>query len=88
MIARRGRWSSVVLSALCFAALACSGGGESKTAATGDSAKAGAGGAAGKAIKIAMIAKSSDNPVFLAARTGLAGIAGRGGLALPASAAR
>ena len=70
MIARRGRWSSVVLSALCFAALACSGGGESKTAATGDSAKAGAGGAAGKAIKIAMIAKSSDNPVFLAARTG------------------
>ena len=43
MIARRERWSSVVLSALCFAALACSGG-DNKTAATGDSAKAGAGG--------------------------------------------
>jgi ribose transport system substrate-binding protein len=70
MSARRGRWSSVVLSALCFAALACSGGGEGKTAATGDSANAGASGAAGKSIKIAMIAKSSDNPVFLAARTG------------------
>ena len=69
MIARRGRWSGVVLSALCFAALACSGGGDNKTAATGDSAKAGAGGS-GKGIKIAMIAKSSDNPVFLAARTG------------------
>jgi ribose transport system substrate-binding protein len=57
-----------VLSALCFAALACSGG-DNKTAATGDSAKAGGGGG-GKGIKIAMIAKSSDNPVFLAARTG------------------
>src|SRR5215213_2137096 len=70
MSARRGRWSGVVLSALCFAALACSGGGDGKTAATGDSAKSGAAGAAGKGIKIAMIAKSSDNPVFLAARTG------------------
>lgn len=69
MSVRRGRWSSVVLSALCVATLACSGGGDKKTAATGDSAKAGAGGA-GKGIKIAMIAKSSDNPVFLAARTG------------------
>jgi ribose transport system substrate-binding protein len=67
MIARRGRWSSVVLSALCLAALACSGG--DKSAATGDSGRAAAGGA-GKGIKIAMIAKSSDNPVFLAARTG------------------
>jgi ribose transport system substrate-binding protein len=60
-----------VLSALCFAALACSGG-DGKPAATGDTT-ANAGGAAGgakKAIKIAMIAKSSDNPVFLAARTG------------------
>jgi ribose transport system substrate-binding protein len=70
MIARRERWSSVVLSALCFAALACSGGGDGKTAATGDSAAAGGRGARGKGIKIAMIAKSSDNPVFLAARTG------------------
>src|SRR5215218_303446 len=68
MIARRGSWSGVVLSALCIAALACSGGGDGKTAAAGDST-AGAGGA-GKGIKIAMIAKSSDNPVFLAARTG------------------
>jgi ribose transport system substrate-binding protein len=67
MIARRGRWSSVVLSALCLAALACSGG--DKSAASGDSGRAAAGGA-GKGIKIAMIAKSSDNPVFLAARTG------------------
>ena len=50
MIARRGRWSSVVLSALCFAALACSGG-DNKTAAAGDSAKAGAG-RAGKGIKM------------------------------------
>ena len=69
MIARRERWSGVVLSALYFAALACSGGGDNKTAATGDSAKAGPAGS-GKGIKIAMIAKSSDNPVFLAARTG------------------
>jgi ribose transport system substrate-binding protein len=68
MSARRGRWSGVVTSALCFAALACSGGSENKTAATGDSA--GAGGAGGKPIRIAMIAKSSDNPVFLASRTG------------------
>ena len=69
MSARRGRWSGVVTSALCFAALACSGGGENKTAATtGDSA--GVGGAGGKPIRIAMIAKSSDNPVFLASRTG------------------
>src|SRR4051794_41762556 len=70
MIARRGRWSGVVLSALCLAALACSGG-EKKSAAAGDSAKpGGAAGAGGKAIRIAMIAKSSDNPVFLASRTG------------------
>ena len=68
MSARRGRWSGVVTSALCFAALACSGGGENKTVATGDSASAGAAG--GKPIRIAMIAKSSDNPVFLASRTG------------------
>src|ERR671920_40544 len=68
MIARRGSWSGVALSAMCIAALACSGGGDGKTAATGDST-ARAGGT-GKGIKIAMIAKSSDNPVFLAARTG------------------
>jgi ribose transport system substrate-binding protein len=68
MIARRESWSGVVLSALSIAVLACSGGGDGKTAAAGDSAARPA--AAGKAIKIAMIAKSSDNPVFLAARTG------------------
>ena len=59
-----------MLSALCFAALACSGGGDKKAAAGGDSAKPGAAGASGKSIRIAMIAKSSDNPVFLASRTG------------------
>lgn len=68
MIASRGRWSGVVLSALCVAALACSGGGDRKAA--GDSGKAGGTGTAGKSIRIAMIAKSSDNPVFLASRTG------------------
>ena len=71
MSARRGRWNGVVLSALCFAALACSGG-DGRSAATGDTgaSASGAAGGARKAIKIAMIAKSSDNPVFLAARTG------------------
>jgi ribose transport system substrate-binding protein len=67
MSARRGRWSGVVLSAVCFAALACSGG-DAGSGAKGDSTAA-AGGVR-KGIKIAMIAKSSDNPVFLAARTG------------------
>src|SRR5215208_5278384 len=72
MIARRGSWNGVVLSALCIAALACSGGGDAKSGAAGDSTAktTGAAGGAGKGIKIAMIAKSSDNPVFLAARTG------------------
>ena len=68
MIGRRAGWGRVALAGLCAMAVACSGGGD-KAAATGDSATAG-GGAKGKAIKIAMIAKSSDNPVFLAARTG------------------
>ena len=63
MSATRGTWSGVVLSVLCFA-LACSGG-DGTPAASGDTA-----GGARKSIKIAMIAKSSDNPVFLAARTG------------------
>src|SRR5215218_5598584 len=72
MIARRGSWNGVVLSALCIAALACSGGGDAKSGTASDSAGAarGTAGGAGKGIKIAMIAKSSDNPVFLAARTG------------------
>ena len=56
---------------LCVAALACSGGGESKPARpetrAGTRRRRGRG---GKTIRIAMIAKSSDNPVFLAARTG------------------
>ena len=71
MSARSGRWSGVVLSAVCFVALACSGG-DAGSGAKGDSTAAASGGAGGsrKAIKIAMIAKSSDNPVFLAARTG------------------
>jgi ribose transport system substrate-binding protein len=72
MIARRGSWSGVVLSAVWVAALACSGGGDAKSGAASDSAGAArsAAGGGGKGLKIAMIAKSSDNPVFLAARTG------------------
>jgi ribose transport system substrate-binding protein len=55
---------------VCAAAVACSGGASDNKAATaGDTAKT-ANAGAGKSIKIAMIAKSSDNPVFLAARTG------------------
>ena len=71
MSARRRTWSGVLLSSLCFAALACSGG-DGGSAAKGDTTAnaSGAAGGARKAIKIAMIAKSSDNPVFLAARTG------------------
>ena len=67
MIGRRAGWGSVVLAGACVMALACSGGGD-KPAATGGATTGAAGG--GKPIKIAMIAKSSDNPVFLAARTG------------------
>ena len=70
MSARGGSWSGVMLSALCLAALACSGGGDGKTATAGDSAGTAAAGAGAKPIRIAMIAKSSDNPVFLASRTG------------------
>ncbi|MEO6528459.1 MAG: substrate-binding domain-containing protein [Gemmatimonadaceae bacterium] len=69
MIGMRAGWGSVVLAGVCAAALACSGGGADKAATAGDSTKA-ATSTGGKAIKIAMIAKSSDNPVFLAARTG------------------
>ena len=52
--------------ALLTTALACSGGGETK----GDTQTAAAPKAAGGKFTIAMIAKSSTNPVFLAARTG------------------
>jgi ribose transport system substrate-binding protein len=49
---------------------ACSGGGD-KTASSGQGAAAGSGsGSARKHIKIALIAKSSTNPVFLSARSG------------------
>lgn len=69
MSERWSRWSGLVASFVCLAAVACSGG-DGKTAASDTATTTGAPGAGGKAIKIAMIAKSSDNPVFLAARTG------------------
>jgi ribose transport system substrate-binding protein len=49
-----------------MALTACSGGAKDRSAAAGG----GAAGAKGKKITIALIAKSSTNPVFLAARTG------------------
>ena len=52
--------------ALLATAVACSGGGETK----GDTQTAAAPKAAGGKFTIALIAKSSTNPVFLAARTG------------------
>jgi ribose transport system substrate-binding protein len=67
MMGRRAGWGSVVLAGACMMALACGGGGEKAPATGGATTGAAAG---GKPIKIAMIAKSSDNPVFLAARTG------------------
>ena len=68
MSGRRAGWSSVVLAGFLATAFACSGGGD-KAATSGDSTKA-ATGKAGKSIVLAMIAKESANPVFLAARTG------------------
>ncbi|HEX6912138.1 MAG TPA: substrate-binding domain-containing protein [Longimicrobium sp.] len=67
------RRSMLVLAAAALAA--CGGGGDAGPQAKGDSTAAGgtpAGGAAGAdgVIRIAVIAKSSNNPVFLAARTG------------------
>jgi ABC-type sugar transport system substrate-binding protein len=56
------------MAALCAAALACSGGEKAPAADSG--AKSAAGGKADSSIVIAMIAKESANPVFLAARTG------------------
>jgi len=54
--------------ALTMALAACSGG--EKPATTGGAPAAGAAPAGGRGLKIAMIAKSSTNPVFLSARTG------------------
>jgi ribose transport system substrate-binding protein len=60
-----------VILATMGAVLACSGGAkdQSSAGASGDSAAKTAGGG-GKKVTIALIAKSSTNPVFLAARTG------------------
>ena len=53
--------------ALTMGMAACGGG---EKPATGSTPAAGGAGAAGRGLKIAMIAKSSTNPVFLSARTG------------------
>jgi ribose transport system substrate-binding protein len=59
----------LVLAAAALAA--CGGGGDAGGEAKGDSAAAtGTAAAAGGPFRIAVIAKSSNNPVFLAARTG------------------
>jgi ribose transport system substrate-binding protein len=69
MMMRRG---VLVLAAAALAA--CGGGGDAGQQAKGDSTAAGGarGGAAGAdgSIRLAVVAKSSNNPVFLAARTG------------------
>ena len=59
-----------MLSALCFAALACSGGARASRRGRRLRRQPAPRQRAGSTIKIAMIAKSSTNPVFLAARTG------------------
>jgi ribose transport system substrate-binding protein len=68
MSGRRTGWNRVVLAGLLATAFACSGGGD-KGKASGDSTKT-ATAKGGKSIVLAMIAKESANPVFLAARTG------------------
>ena len=68
MSGRRAVWGRVVLAGVLASAFACSGGGE-KAAPSGDTSKATAS-KKGKTIVLAMIAKESANPVFLAARTG------------------
>lgn len=67
MMMRKG---VLVLAAAALAA--CGGGGDAGGEVQGDSAGAGGTAAAGgdSVIRIAVIAKSSNNPVFLAARTG------------------
>jgi len=67
MSGRRAGWGRVVLAGVLASAVACSGGGE-KAGTAGDTSKAAAKG--NKSIVLAMIAKESANPVFLAARTG------------------
>ncbi|HEX7980821.1 MAG TPA: substrate-binding domain-containing protein [Gemmatimonadaceae bacterium] len=67
MSGRRAGWGRVVLAGVLASAFACSGG--EKAATSGDTSKAAAS-KAGKPIVLAMIAKESANPVFLAARTG------------------
>jgi ribose transport system substrate-binding protein len=57
--------SAVLLATVGFC-VACGGGAKDQAASAGGAA----GGAKGKKITIALIAKSSTNPVFLAARTG------------------
>ena len=65
----RNAWRAAALATVGMVAMACSGGsGADKPAAAAGTATAKAG--AGDKISIAMIAKSSSNPVFLAARTG------------------
>jgi len=68
MSGRRAGWARVVLAGVLASAFACSGGGE-KAGTSGDTSKAATGNAK-KSIVLAMIAKESANPVFLAARTG------------------
>jgi ribose transport system substrate-binding protein len=67
MSGRRAGWGRIVLAGVLASAFACSGG--DKGATSGDTGKAAAS-KAGKPIVLAMIAKESANPVFLAARTG------------------
>lgn len=62
------RKGMLVLAAAALAA--CGGGGDAGQQAKGDTTAAGGAGGAGGTIRIAVIAKSSNNPVFLAARTG------------------
>ena len=59
------RFAAVILTMM----MAACGGGE-KPATSGSTPAVGGAGAAGRGLKIAMIAKSSTNPVFLSARTG------------------
>jgi ribose transport system substrate-binding protein len=62
----------LAVTAVAMLASACSGGGTPSPEPSAAAAGTGAAGAAGgkKRLKIALIAKSSTNPVFLAARTG------------------
>jgi ribose transport system substrate-binding protein len=58
-----------IAGALALTVMAACSGGE-KPATTGSAPAAGAASSGGRGLKIAMIAKSSTNPVFLSARTG------------------